>query len=153
MQHRLNRVCSWLTGSVLLLVSAVSASADDTGSAAAVAFAAGREAYEAADFEGASTAFEQASTAVPGNDEYVYWLGKAYGRRAERAGWFDAMRYAQRTREALERAVALNPENADAVRDLADFYSQAPGFLGGDSVKAAALRERLKTISAHDDPG
>ena len=110
-------------------------------------FDAGLQAYDAGDYRNAAEAFERAAVALPANDEYAYWLGKAYGRQAEHATWFDAIRLAQLTRAALERAVALNPENWPAVADLARYYAKAPGFLGGDASKAAALRERLRAAS------
>lgn len=115
-------------------------------------FAVGQRAYEAADFRTAAEAFKRAATAVPTNDVYHYWLGKAYGRQAERASWLKAVRFAKLTRAALERAVALNPENWPAVTDLAQFYADAPGFLGGDVAKAAALRARLPADAPAEAP-
>lgn len=107
---------------------------------------AGRAAYDQGDFAAAAEAFAAAVALVPDDDVAVYWLGKAYGRQAERAGWFEAMRLARLTRQSLERAVALNPENPEAVRDLARYYDEAPGFLGGDAARAAELRARLSRL-------
>jgi Flp pilus assembly protein TadD len=47
----------------------------------------------------------------------------------------------------LERAVALDPKNEEAINDLFEYYLEAPGFLGGGMDKAAAL---AKTIGALD---
>jgi tetratricopeptide (TPR) repeat protein len=108
-------------------------------------FTEGMRYYEAQDFAAAAREFKVATTMVPTNDEYAHWLGKAYGRQAERAAWFKAIKLAKLSRAALERAVELNPQNWDAVHDLARYYTAAPGFLGGDRLKAEALRARLKT--------
>lgn len=109
-------------------------------------FAAARAAYDAKQYAQAAGMFESLVAEAPQDDRYVYWLGKSCGRQAEQAGWFDAVRLAKRTRKALEKAVALNPANAEAVRDLAQYYDEAPGFLGGDADKAAELRLRLKEL-------
>lgn len=109
---------------------------------------AGQAAYARGDYARAADVLAEAVRRAPADDEAVYWLGKAYGRQAERAGWLEAVKLARKTRDALERAVKLNPDNHDAVRDLADYYDQAPGFLGGDARKAAALRARLANLPA-----
>ena len=109
-------------------------------------FEVGREAYDRGDYAAAAEAFAAAVSLAPSDDVAMYWLGKAYGRQAERAGWFEAMRLARLTRQSLERAVALNPENPEAVRDLARYYDEAPGFLGGDAARAAELRLRLSRL-------
>lgn len=109
-------------------------------------FERGLRLYEAGHYESAVAAFEKAATVHPEDDRYAYWLGKSCGRVAERAGPLSALKWAGRTRDALERAVELNPENREAVSSLADYYEQAPGFLGGDRGKARELRARLASL-------
>jgi tetratricopeptide (TPR) repeat protein len=138
---------SLLTLSLCLVLSGL-AHAEEGGVVAS--FTAGMRYYEAQDYQAATKAFKAATTVVPTNDEYAHWLGKAYGRQAEHAGWFKAIKLAKLTRAALERAVALNPQNWDAVRDLAQYYTDAPSFLGGDHLKAEALRARLKTAPVRE---
>lgn len=128
----------------LILCAPLLLAADDHSAA----FAHGVQLYEAGNFAAASETFKHLSAAAPTNDEFAYWLGKAYGRRAEQVDWLTAMKYAKLTRCAFERAVQLNPENVAAVRDLAQYYADAPGFLGGDAAKAAALRAQLKSLTA-----
>ena len=111
-------------------------------------FTHGVQLYEAGKFAAASKTFKHLSAAAPTNDEFAYWLGKAYGRRAEQVDWLTAIKYAKLTRSAFERAVQLNPKNVAALRDLAQYYTDAPGFLGGDAAKAAALRAQLKLLTA-----
>lgn len=113
-------------------------------------FALGIRHYESGRYKSAVTAFEKAASREPENDIYAFWLGKACGRVAEKAGPLSAMKWAGRTRDALERAVELNPDNRDAVSSLADYYEQAPGFLGGDTAKARELRARLAALPVND---
>lgn len=78
----------------------------------------------------------------------AHLLGKTYGRMAEQAGWTKAMRLAQKTRNALEQAVELAPDDIDAISDLIRYYRAAPGFLGGSSEKAERLELRLEELLA-----
>ncbi len=131
----------------LSVLAVTAAAADDLAAPVNVPvnadFTRGMQLYEAGRYEKAVAAFEKAAAVDPEDDRYAYWLGKACGRVAERAGPLSALKWAGRTRDALERAVELNPDNRDAVSSLADYYEQAPGFLGGDAAKARELRARL----------
>lgn len=118
-------------------------------------FNSGLRHYEAGKFKAAVAAFDRAAAVDPENDVYAYWVGKACGRVAENTGPISAIKWAGRTRDALERAVELNPDNYDAVGALATYYEQAPGFLGGDVAKARELRARLaaaEPMSAAGEP-
>ena len=86
-----------------MLISVVSA--DDANDDPAASFADGVRLFEAQEYASAAAAFDVAVKAAPTNDEYHYWRGKAYGRRAEHAGWFDAIKFAKLTRESFEQAV------------------------------------------------
>lgn len=110
-------------------------------------FKSGLRHYEAGKFKAAVAAFDRAAAVDPENDVYAYWVGKACGRVAENTGPISAIKWAGRTRDALERAVELNPDNLDAVGALATYYEQAPGFLGGDAAKARELRARLASAN------
>lgn len=106
----------------------------------------GRNLYEEQRYEDAARAFEAAVAARPADAERHLWLGRAYGRMAERASWFRAMDLARQTRQSLERAVELDPRHPEALEDLADYYRTAPGFLGGDKEEAARLERELEAI-------
>jgi len=108
----------------------------------------GRNYYMQGEFKKASEALEKAVEAEPGNSGYVLWLGRAYGRRAETANPFTAPGYASKTRQCFEKAVQLNPRNMDALADLFEFYTEAPGFLGGGMDKAAAMAVRIGQVDA-----
>jgi tetratricopeptide (TPR) repeat protein len=108
-----------------------------------VSFLEGMRSYRAEDFEAATVSFRRAVQSAPSVSDYHHWLGKAYGRMAERSSWLAALELANKTRESLERAVELNTRNVDALVSLMQFYSQAPGIVGGDPAKASELGERL----------
>jgi len=116
------------------------------------AWTAGRSFYDEGDYAAAAEAFSAAVSASADESRYHHWLGKAYGRLAERASWWRAVGLARKTRESLERAVALDPDNLPAVEDLADFYDSAPAFLGGDAEQADELRRRIRRLQAGEDP-
>ena len=77
-------------------------------------------------------AAERAAKLEPANSEYHQWLGRAYGRKADKTRSFS---YARKTRAEFEAAVSLNPANVSARRDLLEFYMSAPWFLGGGKDK------------------
>ncbi len=78
----------------------------------------------------------------PNSADYFDWLGRAYGKRAETSNPLMAPGLASKARDAFEKAVQLDPKNADALSDLFDYYLEAPGFLGGGYDKAMAIAER-----------
>ena len=94
-------------------------------------------------WDDAVTASERATEADPNNAEYHLWLGRAYGEKAEHSIFVTAIRLAKRTRLEFERAVQLQSNNLDAQSDLAEFFIEAPSFLGGGKDKAAAQAEKV----------
>lgn len=89
------------------------------------------------DDAGASIKYlERAVRKEPNNSEYQLWLGRGYGSQAEDANVVKQPGLAKKTKNAFDRALALDPENLDARRSLIDYYLIAPGFLGGDKKKA-----------------
>ncbi|HEY0307348.1 MAG TPA: hypothetical protein VGB94_04250 [Acidobacteriaceae bacterium] len=91
-------------------------------------------------------ACEAAVSAAPGNASYQLWLGRAYGLKAGRSSAFSAFGQAKKSRAAMEKAVQLDPHNADAISDLGDFCVEAPGIVGGGIDKANSLAQRLLAI-------
>jgi Flp pilus assembly protein TadD len=74
-------------------------------------------------------------------------MAHVYGEKASRANFLAAVSLAGKTREELERAVQLNPKDVDARVDLAEFYIEAPGIVGGGQDKA---RTQARLIGATD---
>src|SRR5665213_1294721 len=103
----------------------------------------GRDHFMLGDYNKAAEAFEQAFSMEPGNSEYARWLGRSFGRRAETSLPFFAQAYASKARTCFEKAVALDPNNEEALNDLFDHYLEAPGFLGDGYDKADAIAQRI----------
>lgn len=98
--------------------------------------------YMMGDPKKASDYFQKSVNLGPTDVNHL-WLGRAMGRRAETSSFITAPGYASKARQNFERAVALNPRNAEALSDLFEYYLEAPGFLGGGLDKAANLAKRM----------
>ena len=94
----------------------------------------------------AISACEKAVGLDAGNSRDHLWLGRAYGEKAAEAHFFTAITLAQKVRSEFETAVQLSPSNVDARSDLAEFYLEAPGIVGGGQEKAEAEARSLATI-------
>jgi len=91
----------------------------------------------------AAAAAEHAVAVEPSVSDYQLWLGRAVGEKAAHSSFVTAVRMVPRIRGAFERAVQLDSSNSAARSDLAEFYLEAPGFLGGGKDKALAQAEKL----------
>jgi Flp pilus assembly protein TadD len=107
----------------------------------------GQNYYMLGDAKRATDFFQKAAAAEPNNSVTYHWLGRAYGRRAELGNPFTAMGQASKARQNLEKAVELDPKNAEAVNDLFEFYLEAPGFIGGGVEKAAKMAEHIEELN------
>jgi tetratricopeptide (TPR) repeat protein len=81
----------------------------------------------------------------PDNSSFHLWLGRVYGEKADRSNILAAAGLAGKVRGEFERAVQLNPNDVDARLDLAEFYIEAPGIIGGGEQKA---REQAQSIAS-----
>jgi cytochrome c-type biogenesis protein CcmH/NrfG len=106
-------------------------------------FLTGQDHYMLGDYNKAAEAFERAFLMEPANSDYALWLGRSLGRRAETSLPWLAPKYAAKARAYFEKAVALDPNNREALSDLFDYYLEAPGFLGGGYDKAEAIAARI----------
>ena len=100
----------------------------------------GKNYFMLGDFKKAAESFEKAVALNPLNSDNMLWLGRAYGRRADKGSKILAGRYASKARQYFEKAVALDPHNHEALNDLFDYYLNAPGFFGGGVDPAEAPR-------------
>ncbi len=98
----------------------------------------GRNLFVEERYESAQEAFEKALSLAPSTSLYAQWLGRAYGLEAQHAALLSRPGLATRSRDALEKAVALDPDNVGARSDLAAYYHAAPSLLGGSLAKAQA---------------
>lgn len=105
---------------------------------------AGKAALQADQHEKAAELFEQAVKLAPNNAEYHYFLGAAYGEIAQNAGVLKQATMAKKIKAEFERAVQLDPNYIEARFALIDYYTMAPGFMGGDMNKAAEQAGEIK---------
>jgi tetratricopeptide (TPR) repeat protein len=82
----------------------------------------------------------------PNNSNYHLWLGRAYGEKADKANFLSAAGLAKKARAEFETAVQLDPTNVAAITDLAEFYLEAPGIVGGGRDKAEAEARSLQRL-------
>jgi tetratricopeptide (TPR) repeat protein len=82
------------------------------------------------------SACERAVALAPEDGQYHLWLGRIYGEKADKASFLTAAGLAGKVRTEFETAVKLTPNNVDARSDLAEFYLEAPGIVGGGRDKA-----------------
>ncbi|MFO7888831.1 MAG: tetratricopeptide repeat protein [bacterium] len=95
-------------------------------------------------------AVEYAKKAIELDDscsQYYYWLGQAYGIKAQKASIFGKMPNAKKCKEAWLKAVELDPKNLDARFGLFNYYLQVPGIAGGGKDKAIKEAEEITNIN------
>lgn len=102
--------------------------------------------FALADWDKGISGCEKAVSLAPENAQYHLWLGRIYGEKANLAGFWSAAGLAKRVRSEFETAVRLNPTSAEARTDLAEFYLEAPGIIGGGRDKAEAQAQKLATM-------
>ncbi len=114
---------------------------------------AGIAAYDSGNYQDAVKNFKRAIQSTPDTSLLHHWLGKSYGRIAERGNWFKAMSYSKKTLKQFRKAVELDSSNHDALRDLIDYLETAPGFLGGNKKEAKRLTPQLAALKNVYEPG
>ena len=104
--------------------------------------------FAVGDWDHAISSCEKAVSLSPDQSDYHMWLGRAYGEKADGSNFLVAAGLSKKVRAEFERAVALNPQNAAARTDLAEFYMEAPGIVGGGQDKARAQAAELMKVDA-----
>jgi tetratricopeptide (TPR) repeat protein len=102
-----------------------------------------RSYYAEEHLDEAVNACEKAVQLLPRSSVAQDWMGRACGRQAEHAGPISGLTLALKVKTAFEAAVAIDPENGNAVDDLSEFYVGAPFVIGGGLDKATALADRV----------
>jgi tetratricopeptide (TPR) repeat protein len=92
-------------------------------------------------------ACERARDIDPQRGVYYLWLGRIYGEKADHAGFISAAGLAKKVRESFERAVELDPKSWEARTDLAEFYLEAPGMVGGGKDKAHQQADAIMPLN------
>ena len=96
-------------------------------------------------------AIRECETAVqlePMKAEYHLWLGRAYGEKADQIHSIKAYGLAKKVRDEFQRAVELDAKDVDALSDLGEFYTAAPGIVGGGKKKAQSVAQTLESYGA-----
>jgi tetratricopeptide (TPR) repeat protein len=101
-----------------------------------------------AEWDPGIAACEKAVSLDPANAEYHSWLGRIYGEKADHSSFITGARLAGKVRNEFEAAVRLNPKSVDARADLADFYLEAPGIVGGGKDKAHAQAQEIASLDS-----
>jgi tetratricopeptide (TPR) repeat protein len=104
--------------------------------------------FEMQEFERASDSAEKAVAIDPRSSVSHEWLGRSYGERADRAGWFAAIGLAKKARREFVTAVELDERNFSAMQALIEFDCSAPGLVGGGEDKAAKEIEQIAALDA-----
>ncbi len=108
--------------------------------------------YQLRNWDRGIAACEKAVSLEPNNGVYRLWLGRIYGEKADSVSFFSAASWAGKTRTEFENAVRLAPDNVEARTNLAEYYFEAPGIMGGGKDKAegqAQALEKLSPAAAH----
>lgn len=144
-----NRSERSVAGVVLLLAWAFGAAAGDVEArkTALIDATTGKSFYMQGQFKDSIAYLEKAVATDPLNSNYIDWLGKAYGRRADQSVFVKALPLAVKTRQCFEKAVALDPANLEALSDLFEFDLEAPSLIGGGLDKAEAIAARIAPLS------
>jgi tetratricopeptide (TPR) repeat protein len=88
--------------------------------------------------------------AVKANDNvsvHHLWLGNALGDQAQHANKLKMPFLARRVKAEFERAVELDPSSVDGRHGLIQFYSHAPGVMGGSLEKAKEQAREIEKVN------
>ncbi|HXY12956.1 MAG TPA: tetratricopeptide repeat protein [Terriglobales bacterium] len=97
-------------------------------------------------WEAAGKACEKAVFLQPSSSDFHLWLGRVYGEKADHTNFISAAGMAKKVRNEFETAVRLNPANLEARADLAQFYVEAPGIIGGGKDKAEGQAREIANL-------
>ena len=89
---------------------------------------------------------ERAVSLAPNNATYYMWLGRAYGEKADASNFWTAAGLTKKIKVNFEKAVDLDAKNVQARADLAEFYIEAPGFMGGGTDRAKDQASRMAQL-------
>jgi tetratricopeptide (TPR) repeat protein len=106
--------------------------------------------FQYEDWDRAESRCKRAIELQPNNSGYHRWLGRIYGQKAEHATL--PIGLALKTRDEFFRAAQLDPTDTNAGIDVAEYYLEAPGMMGGGQDKAreqAKVRGRISPAQEH----
>jgi tetratricopeptide (TPR) repeat protein len=99
------------------------------------------------DFEKAAACLEKAVALDERNAEYHFQLGVAYGRIALTAGKLRQIGLAAKVKRQGLKSIELDPRHIEARNGMIQFYTAAPGIMGGSKEEA---REQAAEVARLD---
>lgn len=91
---------------------------------------------------------EKAVKLAPGVARYHRQVAEVQGVMAQHAGMFQQLLLAHRFRKEIDTAIALDPRDVQARRDLLEYYLLAPGIAGGDPARADETAAAIAGLDA-----
>jgi tetratricopeptide (TPR) repeat protein len=91
---------------------------------------------------------EKAVSLDGGVAKYHRQIAEVLGVKAQHSGILQQLVLARRFKKEIDTAIALDPADLQALRDLMEFYLLAPAIAGGDKAKASTLAERIASIDS-----
>ncbi len=101
-------------------------------------------------WETAASYYKKLTVLNPKNANYFFKYGGALGMRAQTEGKWVAIRVVGDSKDALDKALVLNPKHIEARWALIEYYLQLPVFVGGSETKAQRYASELAKISPVD---
>ena len=99
--------------------------------------------YTLEQWDSAQRECEAAVRLESSNSLYHLWLGRTLGEKADRASFLSAYSLGKRVRDEFETAARLDPQSAEALADLGEFYYEAPSIVGGGDQKGYKVADDL----------
>jgi len=101
--------------------------------------------FQYEDWDRAESRCKRAVELQPNNSGYHRWLGRIYGQKAEHATL--PISLALKTRDEFRRAAELDPTDTNASIDVAEYYLEAPGIMGGGQDRALEQAKVVAKVS------
>jgi tetratricopeptide (TPR) repeat protein len=120
---------------------------DDHADYATAQFYLGRIAFDQKNYEDALSFFEEVVDHNENSADYQEWLGNAMGNVAKDANLFRQGLLAPKMKAAWERAIELDPKRTGPRFSLIEYYTQAPGFMGGSMENAEKTAREIIALS------
>lgn len=102
------------------------------------------------DSQRALRAIKKAIKLAPHHGAYYRIEGEIYGAMAQKANIFSAMGLAKKVLHSFRTAVRLEPDDPKSLVDLASYYINAPGIVGGSYHRAQKIIKKLNKINPVD---
>jgi|SRR5271165_812909 len=106
-----------------------------------------RSYFELDEWDRGIPACERARDLDRSQSMYELWLARIYGEKADHAGFLSAASLVKKVHASFEHAVELDPQSWEARTDLAEFYLEAPGIVGGGKDKARREADAIMALN------